>query len=789
MRAAARLVLFVAAAAAGCGDDLTGPDAGTGLAIAARTPAPGAAEVWSGAPIAIEFTRPLAPGSISPDTITLTAGGPPLDAAVNLSQDGRTVTAILEQVPPLPAEVTVTVTGGVTAADGERFAGESWSFTLPVWAHAAPGAGDQAAIASGGGATFLARRDGGRVIVERLDGLERIELDQVPLDGAPASAIRLAVAPDGAPVLLAAASDEVRILRWGGEAWQSLGGAIPIEALDRADLAIDAAGRPVAAGYAAGSGLGVVAWDGAAWVAAAPVEPIDAPADLDLVLDGDAPVVAVVSGGALDVLRLEAGAWTRLDGLPEAGEAIAADLAAAGGAVAIAWQSREVIDQVHAARLTATGWQLLGGGAANLELDRAAIAPSIAIAGDGAALLAWSEAGAALVARASGDWQLMDSSPAAARPAGLALDDGGDPVLATVACGGGDGGGGACAAGVARWNRSPSLRYGLVERLPAGDCAIPDEPPTSLLATGCYRAEGGAPRPAPQLVPYAVRAPLWSDGAAKRRFILVPDGQHIDASGDGGWDVPIGTILVKEFLLPHPDDPARLRPVETRFLVRRCEEGDCLEPWQGYSYRWLEDESDAELLPFGEERTDWEVPDGSGGTATHTHIYPSRIQCMRCHNPPAGRVLGLQTAQLNRTGVYHRGDGDGAILDNQLRAMDHIGLFGAGAPIDPAAAPRLPSPLDASQTAEARTRAYLHGNCAQCHRPGGEREELDLRWEAPLADNLCDAVVPGDSAASPLYARDATRGAGQMPPLATDLPDAAQLAVTAAWIDGMVSCP
>ncbi len=50
-------------------------------------------------------------------------------------------------------------------------------------------------------------------------------------------------------------------------------------------------------------------------------------------------------------------------------------------------------------------------------------------------------------------------------------------------------------------------------------------------------------------------------------------------------------------------------------------------------------------------------------------------------------------------------------------------------------------------------------------------------------------ITPGDSANSKLYLKDSSRSGGQMPPIATLLPDPVQLPVTAAWIDSLTSCP
>src|SRR5690606_34246813 len=92
-------------------------------------------------------------------------------------------------------------------------------------------------------------------------------------------------------------------------------------------------------------------------------------------------------------------------------------------------------------------------------------------------------------------------------------------------------------------------------------------------------------------VPFSINSVLWSDGAAKRRYVLLPeqDGKPVPADyvSAGAFGFPVGTIIIKEFYLERVvGDPSTLFPVETRFLVKRCEESACASPWQGYSYEW-----------------------------------------------------------------------------------------------------------------------------------------------------------------------------------------------------------
>jgi uncharacterized repeat protein (TIGR03806 family) len=305
--------------------------------------------------------------------------------------------------------------------------------------------------------------------------------------------------------------------------------------------------------------------------------------------------------------------------------------------------------------------------------------------------------------------------------------------------------------------------------------------PATLSQTGCF-ADVAARTPASGLVPYEVRVPLWSDGAEKRRFVALPDGAAIGFAVTGPWSFPDGTIFVKEFL-----HPGSLRAMETRFLVKRTNAS-----WEGYSFMWNRAGTEAYLLD-GSEIADW--PDGT----THTHVYPDRGDCLLCHNNGSGRALGLVTGQMNATHDY-----DG-VVDNQLRAMEHVGLFTAPLPASPAALPQWPALDDDGAPVETRARAWLAGNCQHCHKPGGLAPTvIDLRFETELADtNTCDVnplgsnlgvagaklVKPGASSESVVYLRAARRGAQQMPPVATRVLDDAGLAIVQEFIDTLAECP
>jgi uncharacterized repeat protein (TIGR03806 family) len=330
--------------------------------------------------------------------------------------------------------------------------------------------------------------------------------------------------------------------------------------------------------------------------------------------------------------------------------------------------------------------------------------------------------------------------------------------------------------------------YGLPWRDPAA-VRMPPTPegaPRLLSQTGVFASLPDL-RPAPSLVPYEVNAPLWSDGAAKRRWVA-PGRGPVGFAAAGEWTFPAGTVFVKHFELPADDTDLRvLRRLETRLLVV-----DGTGNGYGVTYKWRPDNKDADLLADGREET-IRIKTAAGGR-TQTWAYPSPADCLTCHTPAAGFVLGVKTRQLNRAFIYPTG-----ITDNQLRTWNYLGLFDKV--LDEgrlAALPKLADVRDRSASLEARARSYLDANCAGCHRPGTLiRAAFDARYDTPLAkqgllnaptvsdslgvDRPC-VVAPGEPDRSLLFLRMARDDRSRMPPLATHVHDRAALEVLGQWI-------
>ena len=112
--------------------------------------------------------------------------------------------------------------------------------------------------------------------------------------------------------------------------------------------------------------------------------------------------------------------------------------------------------------------------------------------------------------------------------------------------------------------------------------------------------------------------------------------------------------------------------------------------------------------------------------------------------------------------------------------------------------PRIVDYRDATADLNLRSRAYLHANCAHCHRKwGGGNADFDLQASIPLgatkavntrpgqgAFGLSDPriLVPGDPERSLIYQRMKMEGLGRMPHVASSVVDQEALAMLHAWI-------
>jgi hypothetical protein len=725
----------------------------------------------------LDFDEPLDPTSLANVTAAVTLAGTPLSSRLVLDGD-RTIAVVVDPAARGLGELAVHLAGSVrdlagnagpvTADTSATLA--AWS-SLPVDLGAATSSPALAVTALGG--VVAAWIAGSQVVVARLDRGVWQPLG-TPLGAASASSPALALDDAGAPLAGWIEGGVAHVARWDGAAWQDL--PSPGSGTAIALAAPAAGGAPVVAVFGTGATIATLA--GGAWqplgasvaLSGFTCEPQLAAASTDR-----AAIAWIDPAGTLRVARWNGAAWTALApialGLPPTG-CDRASIAARDDTIAIAWDQWAGSRSVLAAEASgaATTWTRLGH-LLDVDIDSDATAPAIALDASDRAIVAWTElietAQRGVIAHWSGaKWTIVGG------PTWLA-DATSTPTRAALALGAGDvpvvGASSAGALDVARFDGPAVAGPGLDTRATLAGCAFSAASPPALLSqTGCFTiAPAGHATPHPGLVPYDVVNELWTDGAKKRRWIALPDGASMTTLPTGAWNPPAGTFIVKEFALETtPGNPATRRAIETRVLFKDASAG-----WQGFSYRWNAAGTDAMLQTDGEYVYGWPMDDGS----THNHFYPSRSECLSCHQSTYGPLLGLRAPQLARWFDY-----DGVIAD-QPTTLEHLGVHAASN-----AAPFI-SPQDPSETWEHRMRGYMAANCAHCHNPQ-DIAIHDLRYTTPLAQtNLCPDIAPGNPSGSKVYQLVSSRPG--MPPLGTLAVDPLAVQLLGNWITGMTSCP
>jgi uncharacterized repeat protein (TIGR03806 family) len=299
--------------------------------------------------------------------------------------------------------------------------------------------------------------------------------------------------------------------------------------------------------------------------------------------------------------------------------------------------------------------------------------------------------------------------------------------------------------------------------------------PDRLSETGLFRSLN-PPVASPRLIPYEINQAFWSDGADKKRWMLLPDGAQIGFSAAGEWTFPTGTLFVKQFSLEQ-------HPVETRLLLLT---GTNV---MGASYQWRDGQSDAVLLITNL------LAKIKGRNGSRPWYFPSSEDCRVCHNANAGFVLGVSTRQLNRQ-ISNEAKGRN---DNQLVLLSEKGVFKAAVKAEELKHYAALPTVDAAVPLERAARAYLDVNCAFCHRPGGAPGYIDARYETPLAkQNLVGGplffdqgidgarvIAPHDPWRSMLLMRIQTVEELKMPPLARCTVDERAVKLMRDWIASM----
>ncbi len=318
---------------------------------------------------------------------------------------------------------------------------------------------------------------------------------------------------------------------------------------------------------------------------------------------------------------------------------------------------------------------------------------------------------------------------------------------------------------------SADVRATITQELPINDSAIMDGIPRNLSEFGFFQDPKGRV-PHGNLISYELNTPLYSDGADKLRYVYVPAGGRIDASGDGLLQFPVGSAIIKTFAFGEGETQ---RYIETRVLLNRA------DGWLALPYRWNDDQTEARLALAG-ARIPITRPDGE----EISYRVPNKNQCKTCHSKN-GDVIPIGPKVRNLPGEFLKG----------LAERGFIGTL-------PAGLEQLPVWGDDSASNGKLARAYLDVNCAHCHQPGGSASNsgLDLRWEQgdphaigirkpPVAAGRGAgghkvSIAPGDASASILVYRMESNDPGvAMPELGRSTTDDQAVAVMRKWIEEM----
>lgn len=344
------------------------------------------------------------------------------------------------------------------------------------------------------------------------------------------------------------------------------------------------------------------------------------------------------------------------------------------------------------------------------------------------------------------------------------------PARFAAAVAGGEGGAGVASAGL-----SPDA---------VSAAALP-LPPARLSLTGLYAEDGSIDS---RNLPFTPQYPLWTDGAAKARWIRLPAGARIDVANVDAWRFPVGTILWKEFAFNG-------RRVETRMLWQAAPDG-----WVFATYVWNAEQTDARLAP--EEG----VPAAAEVAPGRYHAIPGRADCALCHRAAPSVVLGFSALQLS--------DDRDPLAPHAEPLRPGMVTLGALVDADRFSPPRPEFKLDPPRIRAERPEAraalgYLSGNCGSCHNATGPLAGLGLvllhdvalergaaepaalttvgapgRYVIPgVPPDSCRLVTPGVPERSALLHRmNSRRPSNQMPPLGTTLADTAAVRLVSRWI-------
>jgi mono/diheme cytochrome c family protein/cytochrome c553 len=334
--------------------------------------------------------------------------------------------------------------------------------------------------------------------------------------------------------------------------------------------------------------------------------------------------------------------------------------------------------------------------------------------------------------------------------------------------------------------------FALVVRATAGFDAGSAAPvaPALLSETGLYAGEGTR-QIDPRNRPFSPQYPLWSDGAAKRRWIRLPDGAAIDATSLSRWEFPVGTRFWKEFSFNG-------RKVETRMLWRAT-----ADRWVFAAYAWNDAQTDAALAPETGIADVAEIApaDAAQGKPAKRHTIPGIADCRSCHDSARTEILGFDALNLSddrdANAPHAETLAQGMIT---LRTLTEDNLIYPKRPELISTPPR----IAARSATERAALGYLSTNCGSCHNRESSIASLGLilkhrddatlattinqrgHWVVPDAKEESRLISPGHPESSAIIRRTKSRRpSSQMPPVGTVIVDREAVDLLTRWVREM----
>lgn len=262
----------------------------------------------------------------------------------------------------------------------------------------------------------------------------------------------------------------------------------------------------------------------------------------------------------------------------------------------------------------------------------------------------------------------------------------------------------------------------------------PANPPAKISLTGLYTNINTKVMDTAAKA-FEVNSALWSDDAAKKRWVILRPGKKIQwIDSTDLFDYPDSTVFVKNFYMVMGPAPTDTVIWETRFLLFKKTTAENTDNWFGFSYRWNSAQNDANLVDTTNGLdTAFSYVDFKGKSTYKKWKFPSQGACKQCHIGRTGildetgklgigrGILGFMPMQLKRpiTPVP-----PSTATDQVLRLFDQ-GVFSGTRPNAAALSKRfigMKEPIDPGIVGAARVavlenkaRSYLAVNCSGCH--------------------------------------------------------------------------